>query len=78
MNNKYLVVDDLAFELHEHPIYIPIPNNIKEEKQLNKFVMKVLKKLMKLDFYNWYHKINDIKIDGYYTRNNNIYPEFST
>ena len=62
MNNKYLVVDDLAFELHEHPIYIPIPNNIKEEKQLNKFVMKVLKKLMKLDFYKWYHKINDVKI----------------
>ena len=30
------------------------------------------------DFYKWYHKINDVKIDGYYTRNNNIYPEFST
>ena len=78
MNNKYLVIDDLALELHDHPIYVPIPNNLKTEKQLDKFVINVLKKLMKLDFYNWYHKINDVVINGYYTRNNNIYPEFST
>lgn len=78
MKNKYLVIDDLAFELHEHPIYVPIPDNIKEDILLNKFVINVLKKLMKLDFYNWYHEIDDVIIDGYYTRNNNIYPEFST
>ena len=78
MNNKYLVIDDLAIELHEHPIYVPIPNEIITEKELNKYVIKILKKLMKLDFYNWYHKINDVVINGYYTRNNNIYPEFST
>lgn len=78
MNNKYLVIDDLAIELHEHPIYVPVPNNIKTENQMNKFVIKILKKLMKLNFYNWYHNITDIKIDGYYVRNKNIYPEFST
>lgn len=76
--DKYLVIDDLAFELHKHPIYVPLPNNLKTEKQLNKFVITVLKKLMKLDFYKWYHKINDVVIDGYYSRNNFIYPEFST
>ena len=52
--NKYLVIDDLAFELHEHPIYVPIPGNIKTEKEMNKFTKKVLTKLMKLDFYKWY------------------------
>lgn len=76
--NKYLVIDDLAFELHEHPIYIPIPSNIKTEKEMNKFTKKVLTKLMKLDFYRWYHNIKDIIIDGYYVRNNNVYPNFST
>ena len=76
--SKYLVIDDLAFELHEHPIYVPIPKTIKTEKQMDKFTIKVLKKLMKLDFYKWYHNVKDIVIDGYYTRNNKIYPNFST
>ena len=75
---KYLVIDDLAIELHEHPIYIPIPITCKTEKQMNSFTMKVLTKLMKLDFYKWYHTRKDIVIDGYYTRNNNVYPNFST
>ena len=66
--SKYLVIDDLAFELHEYPIYVPIPKTIKTEKQMNKFTINVLKKLMKLDFYKWYHNIKDVVIDGYYTR----------
>ena len=51
---------------------------VKTEKEMNKFTKKVLTKLMKLDFYRWYHNIKDIIIDGYYVRNNNVYPNFST
>tara|TARA_A100001015_G_C14783930_1_gene630271 strand:+ start:418 stop:543 length:126 start_codon:yes stop_codon:yes gene_type:complete len=37
--SKYLVIDDLAFELHEHPIYIPVPKTIKNEKEMDKFTI---------------------------------------
>jgi hypothetical protein len=78
---KYLVIDDLAVELHERPIYVPIPEDILKQEDigaLKRFTRSVLKKLMKLDFYTWYHSIGDVVVESFFVRNNNMYPVIST
>ena len=77
-NQKYLVLDDLAISLHNYPIYIPIPKNIKTEKGLKNFTKKSIKKLMKIDLFEWYHDIRDIEISDFMVRNNLLYPNIST
>lgn len=51
-DQKYLVLDSLAFSLHKYPIYIPIPKKeFKNEKTMISFTKKTIKKLMKLNIY---------------------------
>lgn len=76
---KFLVIDDLAIELHEKPVYIPIPEEVfLSEDMLKEFTMKTYVALMTLPYWKWYHSPEDIAIGGFYTRNNCIYPEIST
>lgn len=76
----YLVVDDIAFELIDHPIYVPIPPKILEEKDeaLVRFTHRVYKDFMKLPYFTWYHTSKDIKVDGFSVRHDKIYPLIST
>ena len=78
MIEKFLVIDTLSFSLNKYPIYIPIPNNIDNEKKMKTFTKKCLKELMKLKIFDWYHNEKNIVIDGFMVRNNLIYPNIST
>ena len=75
---RLLVLDDLAFELHEHPIFVPIPESIRTTAQMNKFVITTYTEFMKLKCFKWYHKSEDIVVNDYMVRNNYIYPWIST
>ena len=73
-----MVLDDLAFELHDHPIFVPIPESIQTTKQMDKFVVKTYAAFMKLDCFDWYHRASDIVVDGYTVRHKYVYPSIST
>lgn len=76
---KYLVIDDLALELQERPIFVPIPDAaLKDDKSMTKFTLSTLKQLMKLSMWTWFHRLEDVTINGYMVRMHNIYPNFST
>ena len=78
-NQQFLVIDDLAFCLHTHPVYLPIPSvALKDEKALKAFTMKSLRALMRLDVFDWYHDIRDVHLDGFVVRGSCVYPDFST
>lgn len=77
----YLVVDDLAIELKQYPIHIPIPNTILEnndDELLRMFTIDVIKNLMSLNYFTWTHHIEDVIIDSFDVRHDKIYPSFST
>jgi hypothetical protein len=77
----FLVIDDLALELFDHPIFVPIPPNVLKgpgDAALRKFTLKVLNALMKLPFYTWTHHPRNVVIDGFYVRHSSVYPSFST
>lgn len=75
---RFLVVDDLALELHEHPIHVPIPKSVKTEKQMREFTKKVYADFMKLPYFSWYHGIGDVVVDGFTVRHHLVYPGIST
>jgi hypothetical protein len=78
----FMVFDDLALELGDNPIIIPIPPHVLEggdtDKKMRAFTTFALKHLMRLPFFTWTHHIKDVIIDGFMVRQNKIYPEFST
>jgi len=59
-------------------LYVPIPESIRTEVQMNKFVISTYRTFMKLKCFNWYHKADDIVVREYMVRNNYIYPWIST
>jgi len=80
-----LVVDDLAFELPQHPIYVPIPQNVLAgegyasiDEALARFTLRVYKDFMKLPYFTWFHDARNIVIDGFSVRHDKIYPSIST
>lgn len=79
---RYLVVDDLAPELMDRPIYVSIPAAVFKktagDAALCAFTMGVLRDLMKLRYYSWMHDANDVSIDGFAVSHAHIYPAFST
>lgn len=80
-SGKLLVIDDLALELPDHPIHIPIPAQVLQSRgdaEMRKFTLGVLKTLMKLPYFTWTHKADGIVIDGFTVRHNKVYPSFST
>lgn len=79
-SGMFLVIDDLALELREHPIDVPIPANVLSDGEdvLRKWTKRVYKRLMKLPYYKWTHNVNNIIIDGFIVRHKKIYPSIST
>jgi hypothetical protein len=74
----YLVISYPSFELMEKPMYVPIPQTImdsdKKEQKLKVFTKKVLRDLMKLNYWTFFHTIDDLCIHSFKTRGNCIYP----
>ncbi len=76
--SRMLVLDDLALELHQHPIHVPIPDHVKSEEELKKFAISVYNDFMQLGYFSWYHAINEITINSFTVRSNCVYPNIST
>jgi hypothetical protein len=74
---RWLVLDDLAMELHQRPVYVPIPATVRTEEDMEKFTRKVFKDFMRLPYYNWYHSMSDVVIDGFMTRGTLVFPDIS-
>ena len=84
-DTRYLVLDDLAFELTRYPIHVPIPPEIfvnkkmdQIEASLRRFTLKVYHDFMKLPYFTWYHDVRHIVIDGFHVRWDKVYPSIST
>jgi hypothetical protein len=79
----FLVIDDLAYELIRYPIHVPIPISIinfmeqQNESALRIFTQNVLRDLMRLHYYEWFHTEKDFVIDGFVIRHDKVYPIFS-
>ena len=76
----FLVIDDLALELGDHPIHVPIPDEVLDggDEELRKFTFEVLERFMTLPYFTWTHKPTSVVIDGFMMRHIYVYPSFST
>jgi hypothetical protein len=78
----FLVLDDLAPELRDHPIHVPIPEHVpRTEQGMKKFTLSVFRDFMKLKHFRWTHHPNNIVVDGadgFMVRHNLVFPSLST
>jgi hypothetical protein len=79
-SGMFLVIDDLALELPDNPMYIPIPAKVIKsgDAGMRKFTLSVYRNLMKLPYFTWTHDPSQLVIDGFMVRHKKVYPSIST
>ena len=61
----FLVLDDLALELHDHPIHVPIPATLpRTDAAMKRFTLQVYRDFMRLKHFSWTHGIADVIVDS--------------